>query len=234
MKAILLAAGIGSRLRPITLKIPKCLVPINGVPLLKYWLDFLSGAGIDKVLINTHYLADQVESFLLDGGWRDFVSISHEDVLLGTGGTILKNLDFFGSDDDLMVIHADNLSKFDINKFILQHAQRGSSFELTMMTFKTDSPTSCGILEFDGNGQVIAFHEKVKNPPGNIANAAIYIFSKKAIEDLKGLNMQNVDISTEFIPSYLPKISCYLNDAYHRDIGTIESLRVAESEFKFI
>ena len=61
MRAILLAAGLGTRLRPITDKIPKCLVPINGKPLIDYWLEQLTKAGIEKFLINTHYLHEKVE-----------------------------------------------------------------------------------------------------------------------------------------------------------------------------
>ena len=100
-RALLLAAGLGTRLRPITLHTPKCLVPIKGEPLLGHWLRKLEIAGCDSVLINTHYLADQVEAFLK--GWQSstmVVQTVHEPQLLGTAGTLLANQAFSGAQQD--------------------------------------------------------------------------------------------------------------------------------------
>ena len=95
MKALLLAAGLGSRLRPITNHIPKCLVPIDGKPLLSYWLDALFGAGIDSILINVHYLSDQVTAFVTSRSDRDRITIVEERTLLGTAATLKENVEFF-------------------------------------------------------------------------------------------------------------------------------------------
>src|SRR5258708_1518488 len=114
MRALLLAAGLGTRLRPITNTIPKCLVTINGRPLLGYWLDLLLGSGeIERVLVNLHYFPDTVRQFVASSRWRQRVDVVHEDTLLGTGGTVLANAGYF-SRDALMVVHADNLSLFDV------------------------------------------------------------------------------------------------------------------------
>jgi mannose-1-phosphate guanylyltransferase len=97
MKALLLAAGLGTRLRPITEKIPKCLVPINGVPLLDIWLEKLSNIGIEEFLINTHYLHQDVENFISKNKYKKKIKTTFEEKLLGTAGTLIKNKDFFES-----------------------------------------------------------------------------------------------------------------------------------------
>src|SRR5258707_15359828 len=89
MRALLLAAGLGSRLRPITATTPKCMVMINGRPLLDYWLELLFGAGVERVLINTHWLAEQVDAHVKASRWTSRIDLIHEGKLLGTGGTVL-------------------------------------------------------------------------------------------------------------------------------------------------
>ena len=230
MKALLLAAGKGTRLRPITDHVPKCLVNIQGKPLLAYWLEMLLPNGIERVLINTHYLPDAVNAFVTQSDWVYQIDIVYEPFLLGTGGTVLSNQNYFAN-QPFMVVHADNLTRFDVKKFIEAHKDRVHGTEITMMIFKTDAPQSCGIVELDSRGVVQQFHEKVDNPPGDLANAAVYIFEPTVISFLVSLGRDVVDISTEVLPAYLGRIQTFLNDDYHRDIGTPESLALAELEF---
>lgn len=230
MKALLLAAGLGTRLRPITNTIPKCLVKIKGKPLLGYWLEMLLNSEIERILINTHYLPDAVHRFIDESKWKKSIDIVHENELLGTGGTILKNQSYFGN-DPFIVAHADNLTRFDVNAFCSAHQKRSREVEITMMTFTTDAPTTCGIVELDNNGLVTAFHEKVNNPPSNQANAAVYIFERTVIDDISSTGKTIIDISTEVIPKFLNRIQTFHNYDYHRDIGTPESLKAAEQEF---
>ena len=231
MKALLLAAGLGTRLRPLTDHVPKCLVAIHGRPLLGYWLDMLLSAGIEPVLINTHHLADAVRNFVEQSPWRSAIKLVHEDVLLGTGGTVLRNRASLEG-GPFLVVHADNLSRFDIHEFMRTHARRPPGVEITMMTFDTDAPKSCGIVELDDRGLVIAMHEKVANPPGTRANAAVYIFEPSVITELSALGSDTPDISTELLPRYMGRMQSFHNDVYHRDIGTPESLARAQREFR--
>ena len=159
MRALLLAAGLGTRLRPITDHAPKCLVPIHDKPLLEYWLDLLLPNGIDRVLLNTHYLPEKVLEFVYASPWRNRISTVHEDVLLGTGGTVLANRAFFGN-TPFLVAHADNLTRFDVAAFMARHRDRPPGAEITMMTFDTDDPRSCGIVEEGADGMVTAFQKK--------------------------------------------------------------------------
>ncbi len=230
MKALLLSAGLGTRLRPLTDSIPKCLVPIKGKPLIQYWLEILCKAGITPVMVNLHYLSKQVEAYIQSSVYKDNIETVYEERLLGTGGTLLKNKAFF-KDNQIFLAHGDNLSLFDINAFIDAHNSRPEQCEITMMTFETETPQSCGIVELDANNIVCAFHEKVDNPPGKIANGAVYILEPSVLKSLERLKKDEIDFSTELLPSYLGKIFTFHNGHYHRDIGTIESYNKAIQDF---
>jgi mannose-1-phosphate guanylyltransferase len=231
MRALLLAAGIGSRLRPLTNTTPKCLVRVHDQPLLDYWLDLVFDGGIERALLNTHWLADQVRTHVENSPWRSRIDIVHEHELLGTGGTVRANRNWF-SNQPFLVAHADNLTDFDVAGLITAHTNRPTGCVMTMLAFRTDDPQSCGILELDRQNRVLAFHEKVENPPGNLANGAVYIFEPEVINDIAQLGRSVVDLSTEIIPNYLGRILCVETSGYHRDIGNPESLRRAHLEFK--
>ncbi len=231
MRALLLAAGMGVRLRPLTDTTPKCLVLVQGRPLLDYWLELLFEGGIERILINTHWLGDQGRSHIEHSPWRSRVDLVHEPNLLGTGGTVLANRDWLGS-GPFLVAHADNLTDFDVAGMIAAHRGRPAGCVMTMLAFRTDDPRSCGILELDAQNVVQAFHEKVANPPGNLANAAVYIFEPEIIAAALGFGKAEVDLSTEVIPRFLGKILSVETKGYHRDIGNAESLLRANSEYK--
>lgn len=230
MRALLLAAGLGTRLQPLTNYLPKCLAPIHGRPLLDYWLENLLNHGVEEVLINTHYLAPMVQKYLDQSSWLPYINLVHEKSLLGTGGTILRNREFF-KDETFLVAHADNLTIFDVLDFTNHHAGRPKETEFTAMVFKTLDPNSCGIFELDSKGVAQAFHEKVLNPPGNLANGAVYILEPSVLEWMIGLGKKHVDFSTEVIPHFLGKLFTYQNTSYHRDIGTMKSWIDASKDF---
>lgn len=230
MKAVLLSAGYGTRLKPLTDTVPKCLVPVQNKPLLGYWLDLLLPTPIDQILINTHYLAKQVRDFVQSSSWESSITLVHEEELLGTGGTLHRNRDFI-RDGAFLVAHADNLTRFSAVDFVKAHAQRKQGIDITMMTFKTDNPQSCGIVELDASNTVIGFHEKTAQDYGLHANAAVYIFEPSVLDFLSSLNKDIIDLSTEVIPHFLGRIQTYHNIEYHRDIGTTQSLVLAQAEF---
>src|SRR5690348_14142767 len=122
MKAIILAAGLGTRLRPLTLTTPKCLVPIAGVPLLELWLRECERIGVEGVLVNTHHLAERVQEFV--AARRGIpVTLSHEPALLGSAGTIAANWNFVSADESFLVIYADNLTTFSLSELTAFHAR---------------------------------------------------------------------------------------------------------------
>ena len=228
MRAILLAAGCGTRLRPLTNKIPKCMVPIKGRALLEIWLERLTLAGMGPFLINTHYLAEQVEAYIESSPYQDQVTLVSEHELLGTAGTLIANLDFFQGEDGLL-IHADNYCLADFSAFKQAHLMRPSECVMTMMTFRTNTPTSCGIVELDERGVVVGFHEKVVNPPGNLANGAVYILSTELLSRM-GEDLRNVhDFSTEVLHRFVGQIYTYETPEVFMDIGSPESYALANT-----
>jgi mannose-1-phosphate guanylyltransferase len=227
VKAVLLAAGLGTRLRPLTDTVPKCLVPIHGRPLLDYWIDQLTTAGISSFVINTHYLPRAVEAHVSQSPARDRITLVHEEQLLGTGGTLLANRRHYAG-ETILVAHADNLCVCDFGAFLRGHDRRPAAAVMTMMTFATDRPSSCGIVSIDGSGIVRAFEEKPAHPTSNLANGAVYIFEPAVIELLCQFNRDVVDLSTEVIPQLVGRINTWHNDQIHHDIGTYAGLAAAE------
>ena len=226
---LILAAGLGTRLRPYTDTWPKCLMPIQGRPLLEYWLSLLYSSGLNNVLVNLHYYADIVRDFLNRPQFQDWVLTVYEPELLGTAGTIRQNSEFL-SGKTVLLIHADNLCCCNFLDFLnFHHTLRPSGTVMTMMTFECQTPESCGIVELDKQGVVQYFHEKVKNPPGNLANAAVYLMEKEVFDWI--LNNPNVDdFSTEVLPHFMGKIATWKNEGVLRDIGTPEMLVAAQDD----
>ena len=222
MRAILLAAGLGTRLRPLTNTIPKCLVSIHEKPLLQIWLENLSHYGIAPFLVNTHYLSGQVEEFIKNSTFEDQVLLFHENQLLGTAGTLINNLAFFQGEDGLL-IHADNYCLANFKEFMIAHSKRPTNCVMTMMIFRTETPSSCGIVELNKNGVVIGFHEKVKTPPGNLANGAIYLLSREFLEILGSDYSNASDFSTEIIHQFIGQIYSYETPELFIDVGSPES-----------
>lgn len=222
MRAILLAAGYGTRLRPLTNTIPKCLVPIKGTPLLGIWLERLTRAGIGPFLVNTHYLAEQVQGFVSNSPYRDQVKLVHEPTLLGTAGTLMANLEFFEGTDGLL-IHADNYCLADFQDFVAAHQQRPPECLMTVMAFRTPTPSTCGILELDDRSVVVGFHEKVANPPGDLASGAIYLLSSEFLSLAATQFTAVTDFSTQIFPYLVGKVFSYETHATFIDIGNLQS-----------
>jgi mannose-1-phosphate guanylyltransferase len=228
MRALLLAAGLGTRLRPLTDTMPKCLVPIKGQPLLGIWLERLTQAGIGPILINSHYLASHVEVFIEANPYRDQVRLVYELELQGTAGTLIANLDFFRGEDGLL-IHADNYCLADFPTFLQAHRNRPPECLMTMMTFHTDDPSSCGIVELDEHGVVIGFYEKIAKPPGNLANGAVYILSAELLKRL-AMDLHTVtDFSTEVLNRFVGRIFSYETSEMFLDVGTPETFEQANN-----
>ncbi len=231
MRAVLLAAGLGTRLRPLTDTTPKCLVPIHGVPLLAYWLEALfAESHIDRVLINTHHLAEQVQAFLATSRWRDQVDLVHEPQLRGSGGTLLANRAWFGN-EPFLVIHADNLTDASIGALIEAHLAAGSDVLMTLLAFRTATPHQCGIVQLDSRSRVTGFYEKVEHPPGNLANGAVYVFSSQLLKQMVAEGRSKLDISTEVIPNLLPHVFALEHQGFFMDIGSPAALAEAQLTF---
>jgi mannose-1-phosphate guanylyltransferase len=231
VRALLLAAGLGTRLCPLTDDWPKCLMPIGERPLLEYWLETLYSTNVREVIVNLHHHSEIVQEFLNRPSFKDWVSSVYEKTLLGTAGTLRANKDFF-QDCTTLLVHADNWCQCDFAGFLNYHRKnRPEHCSITMMTFESSTPETCGIVETDSDGVVFAFHEKSNNPPGNNANGAVYLLEPvvfKLIEEHPVIS----DFSTEVLPHFIGRIATWNNSGIHRDIGALPLLRRSQSDPK--
>ena len=224
IRALLLSAGLGTRLRPLTFDTPKCLVEIGNKPILEYWIEKLENISVDQIIVNTHYLSHKVDLFLEKQNRKNIKILNfYEDKLLGTAGTLIANYEFF-SESLGILIHADNFTKMDLKELIDAHKNRPKNCLLTMLTFNTSNPQSCGIVEVDSNNVVQKFYEKHANPPSNIANGAVYLFDQDFLKWLTTNYPQATDFSLHVIPHLLGKIYTFHTNMTYIDIGTKESL----------
>ena len=231
LKALLLTAGFGTRLYPLTNEWPKCLMPIGNRPLLEYWFYYLKSAGVESVLLNVHYLSNKVLDFIDRQTFKNFVDSIFEKELLGTAGTLIKNSNYFNGFTTLL-IHADNWTNIGLEDFIDYHFnKKPNNCLITMMTFETENPKNCGIVETNAEGVVIGFFEKVANPPSNKANAAIYLLDPEVLNWLIARPWIK-DFSTEVIPNFIGKIATWHNTGKFRDIGTPQLLKKAQLDNK--
>ena len=228
LSALLLAAGCGTRLQPYTNDWPKCLMPINGRPLLEYWLNLAKQARAENVAVNLHYLADTVQRFLDRPAFKNWVQSVYEPELKGTAGTLRANEKALQG-STILLVHADNFIQCDFDDFLQFHyARRPEHCPITMMTFTTQTPSTCGIVELDKDNVVIGFHEKVKHPPGNLANGAVYLLEPEVLKWICD-RPQITDFSTQVLPQYIGRIATWHNQEVHIDIGSIHALKQAQS-----
>ena len=140
MKAFLLAAGVGSRLRPITDTIPKCMVAIDGRPLIDIWLDAFDAAGVDEVLVNLHHLPDVVRRHLAARTGPPAVRTVFEPELLGSAGTLVANRHWVDGEEMFLACNADNLTDFDLRSLIDEHREHGAVATLTVFHSENRRP----------------------------------------------------------------------------------------------
>lgn len=227
MKAFLLAAGLGARLKPLTEKMPKCMVPIDGQPLLDIWLDALAGAGVDEVLINLHHLPGIVRHHVQARTDPPQVRMVFEPELLGSAGTLVANREWVEGEDMFLVCNADNLTDFDLQSLIYVHIH-GQAFA-TLTLFHAERPSECGIVEVNGEGRVVGYVEKPARSANDLANAGIYAFSPAVADEIP--RPPPKDIGYDLLPRLVGRAQAITMPGYFRDIGTPEAYRRAQFEW---
>ena len=228
MKAFILAAGHGTRLRPLTDNLPKCLVPIAGKPMLQIWFEICRAAGITDVLINLHAHADQVRDFVMchAGGLR--VTLSEEPELLGSAGTLRANRNWLGDDPEFLVLYSDVLTSLNFHDMIEQH--RRNAAKATLGVYHVENPRRCGIVTTDEANRITAFVEKPENPTSDLAFAGIMIASAK-ICDLIPAEKAVPDIGFDLLPQLVGQMYAYPIGDLLIDIGTRETYERAQREW---
>ncbi len=233
MKAMLLAAGLGTRLKPFTDNHPKALAPVNGKSVLQRNIEFLQQHGITDVIVNVHHFAGQIEDAIREGnGWGSRITISNErDAVLETGGGILKASWFFKDPEAFVVMNADILTDMNLTGMISAHNKNRP-----MGTLAVTSRSSTRALLFNNDGELCGWHnEKTGETKGN--NGHPMAFS--GIQVLDPAIFESIPFSGKFsmIDVYLALCAGHRFVAYNHseslfmDIGTPEKLNLAEKLF---
>lgn len=222
---LILAGGFGTRLRPLTETIPKCLVPIGGIPLLEYWMFELARCGITDITVNTHHLSEAVRAYLLEVNARLELNARefYEPTLLGSAGTIAANPELCDEADCCFLIYADNFSDVHLDELLAFH--RSHDQPLTMLLFHTAQPEACGIATLDEEQRVTEFIEKPQYPMGNLANGGIYVVSKSAYGEIARLKA--FDLGFDVLPHFVGRMKGFIHHGLHLDIGNIAALNEA-------
>lgn len=228
MKAFLLVAGKGTRLRPLTDTIPKCLVPVKRTPLLGIWLNLCRIYGITDVLINLHHLPDEVENYINSNSFGINITTFYEENLLGSAGTVLANKGFVKDERYFFIIYGDNLTNINLRKMLEFHVKHGGIF--TMGLFKTELPQVCGIAEINEGNIITSFVEKPANPSSNLANSGIYVATEELFEYIP--KKEYADFGLDVLPRLTGKMYGYIINEYLLDIGIPENYKWANEEWE--
>jgi NDP-sugar pyrophosphorylase family protein len=230
MKALLLAAGEGTRLRPLTIDRPKPMLPVGGRPVLEHSLLLLRRHDIRQVAINVHYRPERIIQHFGDGshfGVR--LEYSWEPRLLGTAGAA-KRLEWF-LDEPFVVLYGDVLTNVDLTRMAQRHVARGAIASLLL--YEPDDQTRCGMAAQDGDGRITEFVEKPAKPvPGWLANAGICLFEPDVLRLVPP--GRPYDLAAELLPQLLRRrLPVYGDraDGYVLDIGSHERYAQARADF---
>ena len=227
MKAFLLCAGIGSRLKPITDTTPKCMVTIDDQPLLDIWLDAFNRAGVDEVLVNLHHLPEVVRRHVAARTGLPAVHLVFEPELLGSAATLLANRSWVANEAFFLACNADNLTDFELQDLIDVHLAGDAVATLT--AFHSENPSAGGVLEVDEAGQMTGFTEKPRQPTSDLVNAGMYAFSPAVLDEIR--QDPPADIGHHLLPALVGRARVVPVKGYFRDIGTPEAYRLARKEW---
>lgn len=227
MKAFLLAGGLGTRLKPLTDTTPKCLLPIQGTPMLKIWFGLCRQYGIDEVLINIHSHGHAVCRFIEENKDSLRVQLFEETKLLGSAGTLLANRDWVRKESAFWVIYADVLTTANLNQILAFHER--STQIATIGVYEVANPSQCGIVHMDDTGVVRDFVEKPRTPAGNLAFAGLML-ATPALLDVIPVESP-ADLGFHVLPKLVGRMAAYRVRDFLLDIGTLETYKLAQESW---
>jgi D-glycero-alpha-D-manno-heptose 1-phosphate guanylyltransferase len=227
---IILAGGLGTRLKSVIPALPKVLSPINGRPFLDYILDFLERSdSVNNVILTVGYMADQIVEKYTNRGEYDFeIRFSKEETLLGTGGAIKMALQY-STTDDVMVLNGDSYVDVRVEDIIAFHREKNAS--MTIVVKKIGNPGRYGLIEFDNNYRITSFNEKQTKAGEGHINAGIYLSKREIFNGVE--EGRTISLEKELIPLFINNNGVYALATHGKfiDIGTPETYLIAEKFF---
>jgi len=224
VKAFLLAGGLGTRLRPLTDSTPKCLLPIQGTPILQIWFALCREYGIEEVLINVHSHGDAVRKFIEEHNAGLQIHLFEEAELLGSAGTVRANWDWIKKESSFWVLYADVLTTTNLNGMLAFHNYCGQI--VTIGVYEVAAPSRCGIVQVDHSGVVRDYVEKPEIPLGNLAFSGLMLATPALLDAIPDINP--VDLGFHVLPRIVNRMAAYRIPDFLMDIGTLETYRTAQ------
>ena len=225
-RAVVLGAGRGTRLAPLTERVPKILAPVAGLPLLEHQLRYLECEGATEVAVNAHHLADAVSSFVRNRHERLPVRVSVEPELLGTAGALLPLRDFLT--ETFVVLYGDVLSDVDLQQLLAAHRRRSAI--ATVVYTEDPEMHGKGLLVVEPDGRVSAFLEKPEEiPKGAVVSSGIYVLEPAILEYVS----VGADFGFDVFPAALAAgrpVYGFNHDGYLCDVGSPTALDRAERD----
>ena len=223
LKAMVMAAGMGSRLEPITLMIPKPLIPVMNRPLMDIILTQLYNVGVKEVISNTYYLANQIIDRYKNNNLGIKFNYIKETELSGTAGGVKKCQFFFDKGEDFIVMSGDILTTADIDKAVEIHKASNAIATIGVKEIPHEYVSHFGVVVTDEDGYITEFQEKpsVEEAKSNLINTGIYIFNYKIFDYIP--ENEFCDFAKNVFPKLLKEraINTFVVDEYWNDIGTI-------------
>jgi mannose-1-phosphate guanylyltransferase len=230
LKALFLAGGMGTRLRPLTNHIPKPMVPVMGVPLLARSVRELKRCGISEIVLSTCYCSDRIEKYFgdeINNGLK--IQCVCEGKPLGTGGAIKNCQKYF--DGTFLIFNSDILSNIDVKAMVDFHKKNHA--DVTIAAAQVKDPSSYGVIEYDSDDKIVSFTEKPKSgeEKSNYINAGVYVFEPKVLDLIpSGIP---VSVERDTFPLLLKKgyhMAVFRKSEYWIDIGTPEKYMQAHKD----
>jgi len=228
--AILLVGGMGTRLQPLTLKTPKPMLQVAGVPFTEHQIRKAADAGIAEIVLATSYKSELFEPYFGDGE-RFGIKIKYavEKSALGTGGGIRNAANLLADCDQVVIFNGDVLSGHDLAAQLAFHKKNQA--DITLYLTQVEDARAYGCVELLENKQIKSFLEKMENPISNLINAGCYIFNRQIIDQIPQNKVVSVERDT--FPNLLAnnaKVFGYLDNSYWLDIGTPAALVKASAD----
>ncbi len=229
-KAMIMAAGVGSRLEPLSNVLPKPLVPLANVPAMDIIIKNLISFGIKDIIANTYYKADDIQKHYKNTSFNCNFQFIKEKELSGTAGGVKKCQFFFNENEDFIVLSGDGLSDININKVYESHKRSGAIATIVLKEVDYKNVSMYGVVHTDSNGYVNVFQEKpsIENAKSNLVNTGIYVFNYSIFKYIPK-NMF-YDFAKNVFPNMLEcglKINTYIMDGYWNDVGSLEQYKTS-------
>lgn len=233
-KAMIMAAGVGTRLNPLTLKVPKPMIPVINRPILDFILAHLQKFGINNVVANTHYLAEAIQDVY---GEKNHLGINfqyvYESELTGTAGGVKKTEFFFDSDETFIVISGDALTDVNIEKLYEEHKKSGAMATMALKEIPMAEVEHFGVVMLDKDSRVAGFQEKPcpEEAKSNLVNTGIYIFEPAIFKYIPA--NQFYDFAKNVFPAMMKNneaLYAHVISDYWNDIGTIKQYKSSSLE----